>query len=468
MIRGFCKKYTLLTEDDIKKIIEVSKSMQYISELNNCDAFIDVQTRYEGEALVVYETKPSSGNSIYKGSVIGQMALRENEPAVLRTLELGVPTKELKGKTQEQVYVKQTTIPIKNKGKTIGVIILEMDISTEVEAQKAVSKMAKNYKCLSNTFDALVSKQDTFGNELESAILGFDNEGYLVIKNSKASELYKILGYLDDIENLHYDNLVLDNLNFKVVIEELIVEDVKTKEIYVGGRHLKIKNLLFNEKNLKLMVIINDITDILAKEAEIVSKQVAIREIHHRVKNNLQTIASLLRLQGRRCVSEEAKLCLMESEGRILSIAATHELLSQRVEDDISISEVLNSIKKNVIRCYTNTTAKVDIRISIEDFKIDSDRATSMALIVNELIQNSMDHAFKGKDSGTIDIILQGKEAHKTLIVKDDGNGFKDALQKDSGLGLNIVKSYVKDKLKGNISISSNSRGTKTVINFKI
>ncbi len=467
MIREYCKKYTSLSENDIDKVIEVSKSMEYIAELNNCDVFIDVSTKYEGEALVICESKPSSGNSIYKETVVGKLALRENEPAVLRTLELGISTKDLKGKTQEDIYVKQRTLPIKNNGKTIGVIILEMDISTEVEAQKAISKLARDYKNLSSTFDALISKQDTFGDELESAILAFDKDGCLVIRNNKALELYKFFGYLDDIQNLHYDNLAFDDSKFKNIIEELDEKNTKIKDIYTGGRYLKIKKLLYHEENLQLILIINDLTDIKTKEAEIISKQVAIREIHHRVKNNLQTIASLLRIQGRRCESEEAKICLMESQGRILSIAATHELLAQRMQDDISINEVLNFIKRNIIRCYTNTTTNVSIEITGEDFQIDSDRATSIALIVNELIQNSMDHGFKNKSSGKIDVIIKGKGNHKTLIVRDNGMGFKNGKHKDNGLGLNIVKSYVKDKLKGNISISSNEKGTKIVINFK-
>ncbi len=138
-----------------------------------------------------------------------------------------------------------------------------------------------------------------------------------------------------------------------------------SKETQVNESYFSFKTILLNHKDLVLAVIIKDITDIKEKEAQIVSKSVAIREIHHRVKNNLQTISSLLRLQSRRCESEEARVCLMESVSRILAIASTHELLSQEVSDNVNIIEVITLIINNIKRSLI-IAAKPLILMSLE------------------------------------------------------------------------------------------------------
>ncbi|MCR1933987.1 sensor histidine kinase [Clostridium tepidum] len=241
-----------------------------------------------------------------------------------------------------------------------------------------------------------------------------------------------------------------------------------SKETQVNESYFSFKTILLNHKDLVLAVIIKDITDIKEKEAQIVSKSVAIREIHHRVKNNLQTISSLLRLQSRRCESEEARVCLMESVSRILAIASTHELLSQEVSDNVNIIEVITLIINNIKRSFDNSSKTIDINVIGEEFQIDSDRATAISLIINELIQNSYDHGFKDKEKGHIYVIVKGNGEKIQMAVIDNGVGFTERETKSKSLGLTIVKSYVKDKLKGEIFINSSNRGTKVNIEFKM
>lgn len=163
-----------------------------------------------------------------------------------------------------------------------------------------------------------------------------------------------------------------------------------------------------DEQECRFILILHDITDIKVKEAEIVSKSVAIREIHHRVKNNLQSVVSLLRIQGRRSTSVEAQKILNESVSRILAIAATHELLSKQMEDGINLYMVIETVAYNIERCCTDCP-KVAVRMDIDKrIYLDSDRTVALALVMNELLQNSYDHAFHPNESG--EILLQIKE----------------------------------------------------------
>ncbi|MDD2414952.1 MAG: sensor histidine kinase, partial [Eubacteriaceae bacterium] len=208
-----------------------------------------------------------------------------------------------------------------------------------------------------------------------------------------------------------------------------------------------------------------DITRERNQEHELVLKSVAIKEIHHRVKNNLQMIASLLRLQGRRTESEETKETLEKCMFRILSIAGTHELLAQNGLDNVKIMTVIGNIKKNLMMS-THPSLHLTITLKGDDFEVSSDMATTVALVVNEVIQNSIKYAFCDRDSGKITIDVQHKNMYSTILICDDGCGFSiDEVGKDS-LGLSIVKSLVRDKLHGILNMASTSEGTSVKIEF--
>ena len=231
-------------------------------------------------------------------------------------------------------------------------------------------------------------------------------------------------------------------------------------ELTVHELQEKLKN-----KELTITEITKAYTDrIKEKEKELILKSVAIKEIHHRVKNNLQTIASLLRIQARKNGDEAVKTALHESINRILSIAVTHEILAQNGLDDLKIKEMFSKILKNSIRASIGENLDLKTSISGDDFKINSDKATSIALIANELVQYSITHGFSGRPSGNIEIIVKQGKIKSKVTITDNGVGFKSKDIKNGSLGLQIVKSLVKEKLFGNLDIKSTKDGT--VISF--
>lgn len=470
VIDALCKEYTDLNEDEIKKIIDVSKSLNLMADFYECDVFIDVLSKYKEEAIVLIHGKPSSGKSLYSSTVVGKVACKEKEPGFLKTFKTGVASKDIKAITQENKFVKQRIVPIKHLERTVGVLILEQDVSAEISKDFNLENDFKHEKSIMTTFNSLNNLSFSLTNFLDDVILLFNSEGFLKVKNIKAEAYYKNLGYDLSKANIHYNDLFVENDDFINVIQTLISTEnaMISKETQVNESYFSFKTILLNHKDLVLAVIIKDITDIKEKEAQIVSKSVAIREIHHRVKNNLQTISSLLRLQSRRCESEEARVCLMESVSRILAIASTHELLSQEVSDNVNIIEVITLIINNIKRSFDNSSKTIDINVIGEEFQIDSDRATAISLIINELIQNSYDHGFKDKEKGHIYVIVKGNGEKIQMAVIDNGVGFTERETKSKSLGLTIVKSYVKDKLKGEIFINSSNRGTKVNIEFKM
>lgn len=468
VVKDLCKAKSNLMDEDIEKIIEISKSIQVIADLEECDAFIDVPSINPDEAIVVAEGRIDK--SIYKDSVVGKMALRANEPCVLTTLETGAVFKGVRALTQENRFVKQKIHPIKNKDKVIGVIILEEDISDEVKenfrikGDEAKNKLQKTQQIMN-----LINSNEIISDNLDVAILVYDKEGILRIRNERARDIYSKVGYRENLEGAHYNHLNINKSNGRSINEILKVLNNKgiiTEEVEIGNLYFKVKTILISEEDLRIMEIIEDLTDIRNKEAEIISKSVAIQEIHHRVKNNLQTVASLLRIQGRRCSSDEAKVSLQESVNRILAIAATHELLSKDIGDEVKIMKVINAIVDNTRRCFSNSQKKIEIQVSGDDFYANTDRITAIALIINELLQNCYDHAFRDRTSGFIKISVLEKKDYIEISIIDNGVGFDITKNNSSSIGMSIVKNYVSDKLRGSLNIKTSKDGTKVEFSF--
>ncbi len=468
MLEQLCREYTNLQDLDIKLLLDISEHLPLMANLMNADVFIDCMTREKGVAIVIAEAKPSMYKSMYKETVVGEYAFRRNEPAAIRTLELGMPTRDLRAITQEDQIVKQNVVPIKNEsGTTIACLIVETDVYDKEKDNARMKILSETTEQLTESLMDVMNEKDHVHNYLNDGIIIFDRHGFSQSLNPVAASLYRKLGYQDELVGIPFENLVLDGCRFDEVIQS---SSTKNFEVYIGNFTLKVKyaSMKLNEYDLAgLIMIIKDISDEKAIEKELISKSVAIREIHHRVKNNLQTIASLLRLQSRRIEDEQAKRAFDESINRVISIAVTHEVLAQKGVDEVDIKTILQQITTNAMSVLIEECS-IELVITGDSFDISSDLATSIALVVNEIVQNSMQYAFIGRSSGKIEIRIQRGILYSSILVTDDGVGYNIEMARKGSLGMKIVKSIIIDKLKGCFSIDSNDSGTKVSFDFKM
>ena len=215
------------------------------------------------------------------------------------------------------------------------------------------------------------------------------------------------------------------------------------------------------------VVLIRDVSDLRRRDRLLLTKDATIREIHHRVKNNLQTISSLLRLQLRRLESPEARFAVEESVRRIRSIALVHETLSRDPSEDVEFDEIL----KPLIRMAEELTGPHRIRFRVEGKAGDLDAAvvTSLAVVVSELLQNAVDHAFpEDREDGLVQVLLDNDGAELRVVVQDNGTGLAaqpplDHESDDATLGLAIVRLLVEAELGGTIEMRNN-QGTRVEI----
>jgi len=229
--------------------------------------------------------------------------------------------------------------------------------------------------------------------------------------------------------------------------------------VYLGRPHA------FTPPETTMLQTLANQTALAIENAGLVVKSAMVREMHHRVKNNLQMIAMLLRLQMRDGREVSGREVLTETINRILSIAAVHEILAAEGLGTVSVSEMLDRVVHTVTQTMAPPGFALDARVSGDDVHLPTQQATSLALVVNELLQNAMEHAFPGRAKGQVVIVLMlGPDALR-VEVRDDGVGLPDgfALERSSDLGLEIVRTLVQDDLKGRIWFT-NAGGLKIVI----
>lgn len=455
LIYQLCRKYTDLSEEEIQVIEMMAGTLQPLANLEAADIFVDCPCK-DKDAVVVAEAKPEEVPSAYKNSVVGMLAKEENEPAVARTFRLGVATKYMKARTQENNYTIQSVEPIKYNSRVIGVLIREKRIKKDGET----SEEWGSYEAIETPLNHMINENEWLTESIDEGLLLVDYKGRVSFRNLYARELFQNLGYVRDILGQKYKNICLTEWSDTPEGADRI------KEVRCGNYYLRVRQIPLMNQNIRFAVIIRDITWNREQEKNLILKSVAVKELNHRVKNNLQTIASLLRLQARREEKEETRQVLYESNSRILSISATHQLLSQSGEACVSLMEVLENVRRNAVQPFLRTDLSFNLEITGDNLVVDSEIATSVALAVNELLQNCMKYAFKGRKEGHVWIRIEKGKVYSRLTVKDDGIGFDPEKIRSGSLGLNIVKTMVQDKLHGKFTIRSGREGTEAEFDF--
>jgi two-component sensor histidine kinase len=194
-----------------------------------------------------------------------------------------------------------------------------------------------------------------------------------------------------------------------------------------------------------------------------------MQEMHHRIKNNLQTVADLLTLEMSRNPRPEVQESLRDSITRIKSIAASHEMLSVESVGLTDITELARRIVMTTRHSMLGPNQKIEIEVKGHEIYLGSKQATAFALVLNELLSNALEHAFRNRPTGYIEIELDWDASEVWMRVQDDGNGLPDGfdLNTSRGLGLQIARTLVEKDLRGKLALTSNGVGTTAWVLFQ-
>jgi GAF domain-containing protein len=217
----------------------------------------------------------------------------------------------------------------------------------------------------------------------------------------------------------------------------------------------------FTDEEIALFSTLANQTALAIENARLVTNAAVVREMHHRIKNNLQNVAMLLRLEMSGDGEISPREVLYESVNRILSIAAVHEVLSQRGFRLVDVKDVLTRVGRAVAHNMQRPDLEVQVIVEGDEVALPSQAATSVALVVNELIQNALEHAFTGRERGQVTVSLRCEGEELTINVQDNGVGLSDRSVRQ--LGLEIVETLVVEDLQGAWSLAGNDGTTASI-----
>ena len=465
-LKDMCLHNSSLSESDVEIIEKYIRFLKQNSIFFDRDVHVSILSAYKTGGIIVYHQPPAGSVSLYDRNIRGECIDRNNEPGVIRTLLTGLVSNNFSAITRGKYNIGQTVVPIQNDaGQTIAAATMEFSEKDSVYRRPLQLDILENASPqLAGILHTLNNNFEFIGTYINEGLIVFDENECVIYANNWAIELYKKLGYINYLIGMKMWNVVLAPSIYNRIktSDQDFTEEIVFSDIVLNIRCF----FLHKDESANVVMLIDDVTNLRQKEKELMLKSVAIKESHHRIKNNLQMVASILQIQTHYTDDKNVKQLLSDNIERLLSIAATHEMLSaQGIEEYISLTQLLMTIKTNLIISYVPINRKVQIDLSGDDIMMRSDTAANLALVVNELLCNSLKYAFQGRERGNVCIQIGRGEFLSKIVISDDGVGFDVANTKFS-LGLDIVKMTIEEKMHGTFHLQSGASGTTATILF--
>jgi len=461
VIKELCAKYTSLNASDVMTLESIAVHLPAIAALTGNDIFIDALTLNGEDSVVLAWAQPEK--SFYQENVVGQLASVNSEPAVHKTIKSGEMSRDVRGVTQEGIPMSQNVSPIYNQtGQIIGVLIMEQDITKQLWQEERVEFLNQTVEHLGDTLMHLSMTESTFEAWLANGLFIVNKCGKIIYANKPAKKLIESKG----IKAINSDfSIIFPDC---ITLNQLLDKLRNPVEISLQGECYRVEAfpLIMDGEINGCAISVQDITDLRNKEHELNIKSTIIREIHHRVKNNLQNIASILRLQMRRSDSELVKTEFNDSINRLVSIALVHELYATQTWDTINLMELAQRILDNTIQNESLPGYRINAHIEGAQVELASSQAIPLSLVINELITNSLKHGIAPLGEGEILIRITEEEATVTLSVINSGPPQEQTLPDISknSLGLQIVKALAVRQLGGTFNLERSRDYTQATV----
>jgi two-component system, sensor histidine kinase PdtaS len=465
-------EHTVLPGDAVDHLHAVVGEWQLLADLSFGDYLMWV-CRDDGALVCVAQCRPNTAPTLLLTDAVGTVATAGQWPSVAAAFESGAI-----GGTALDVEA----VPVRHDGRLVAVLTPQIAPASRHKS----SPLEVAYLDCANDLLQMLS-EGTFPNVGDLAMsrssprvgdgfIRLDVDGRVLFASPNALSAYHRMGLKSDLEGHNLVSVTRPLISDPFEAHEL-AEHVRDSlaggssmrmEVDAGGAAVLLRTLplVVCGKAVGAAVLIRDVTEIKRRDRALLSKDATIREIHHRVKNNLQTVAALLRLQARRTNNEEGREALIESVRRVSSIAQVHEALSMSVDEEVNLDEVVDRILP-----IMGDVATVDSHVKVGRMGalgvLDADRATALILVITELVQNAIEHAFDPNgQQGHVTIRAERSARWLDVVIHDDGRGLPHgfSLEKSDQLGLQIVRTLVAAELDGSIGMHDASGGGTDVV----
>jgi two-component sensor histidine kinase len=480
-----------LAEEDITFLQSLAADLGILADLSRADVLMYCPCAGD-RAMLAAQASPHSILPIYGESQVEKQVSSLDEPTVIRALTEGrqgqqevrrvIGGQDSPGKAAP-IY--QETYPIRAAdGRVIAAICIETNLIERVRHRRRSKAFRRALELFQQTVlaGALVGAENLSPFAEHDGVIVLDTQHRIQYVSGIATNLYRKLGYGGDLRKRHIEELDMDDWGVALeamekgacIEAEMQVRDlvwIKKAIPFCSARSRLYKLLPGASSSRRLegvLVTIHDATDARRQEDELRVKVAMMQEIHHRVKNNMQTIASLLRLQARRADSEEVRKALQEGTSRILSVAVIHEFLAHQEARVINIRDVSQRIITQVREGVLDWERGIRLDLRGPNIYLPTQPATVCALVINELLQNALEHGYEREGGGTVTVHLSDDGEEVVISVDDDGVGLPDEfdLGQTDSLGLQIVRALAEGDLKGSFELCGRDKGVSAIVRF--
>jgi two-component system, sensor histidine kinase PdtaS len=493
---------TDLDEDDLAWLHLLMAEWQLIADLSFADLLLYAPMRTElGEApdfLAVAQMRPTTGPTSFQDDVVGRVVHAGRRPLIDAAFAEGRICREGDPEWREGVPIREETIPVRRGERVIAVVARHTNLSTA----RAPSRLEIAYLQSAAELTQMVAEgrfplhnanpELSAGPRVGDGLIRLDAEGLVIFASPNALSAYRRLGLTGDLMGSHLGDLTAALVREEGPLDEPVAAALegrspREREFAAEDAVVQVRAipLLPAGQRSGAIVLVRDVSELRLRDRQLLSKDATIREIHHRVKNNLQTVAALLRLQARRLSSPEARAALEESVRRVASIALVHETLSLAHDEVADFDEIADQILA-MVGDVAVLEAPVAHRRTGSFGVLSAQVATPLALVLTELLQNAVEHGL-GAGGGVIHVdaaVTEGVESRANersddsepptrlrVVVGDDGAGLPEGfdLEASPRLGLQIVQTLVVGELSGSIHLRAREGGgTEAVLDLPL
>jgi two-component sensor histidine kinase len=477
-LTSIATEQTTLGADDIEWLRDLVREGQLIADLSFADMALWLETTTGGFVCTAL-FRPGNSNTIFYRDIVGTNLSDSWSNLLTECLRRGTIIE-----ADQPIWIEETAnsvraIPVRRRGGKVPIAVLTRhslmaDLSANRQALTFIEAAEQIYSMIAEGDfpDAALKDAPRLG--LPRASDGFirlDRDGVVTYASPNALSAFNRLGYPSSIEGIPLA------VAARQVSNEGDVAADESLAMIISGKvpwraDFRAQNLVLAVRSIPLtqagerigsVVLIREVTEIRRQERELVSKNATIREIHHRVKNNLQTVASLLRIQSRRTKSDEVKDALAQAMRRVEAIAVVHDALASGLAQTVNFDEVAARVAPLAAEVAGTSGAIIRPSIEGEFGELPSEFATPLAVVLTELITNAVEHGLKDVVAGEVHVIATRGDSTLRVAIADNGPGFEPGTV-GLGLGTQIIRTLVENELSATIEWTRGANGGTVVV----
>jgi two-component system, sensor histidine kinase PdtaS len=490
-LRDLLEEHTTLGSIEMEHLQQLAGDWQLIADLSFADLLlwvaVDPSRQAEAEPpsdtrfVCVAQVRPTTAPTAYQDDHVGRVLSGPEVAHLSIALTQGRIWREGDPVWYGDTPARHEAIPVRRRDgvEVIGVVGRDTNLSTA----RTPSQLEMNYLTTADDLAQMVADgtfpprrnpgERTSAPRVGDGLIRLDAGGRVSYASPNAQSAYRRLGLaahlvgedLAAVTSRLTDDPVLGGEAGDRIQAALRGEAPPRKELEARGATVLQRALPLMPAGVPIgaLVLVRDITDVRRRDRELMTKDATIREIHHRVKNNLQTVAALLRLQARRVGTADARAALEESVRRVASIAIVHETLSMSVDETVEFDAVVDRVAAAAVEVAAPET-KVHLRRASSFGILPAEIATPLAMVLNELLLNAVEHGFAGNEGdGYGEVVISAHRFRRQLHVSvaDNGKGLPPDFDLDAPdrLGLEIVRTLARGELRGSIEMRARAGG---------